>query len=277
MGRMELRGTYTAPAVGKAFEIVEALADHPEGASVSEIAVQLDRSVGELFRLFVVMEKLGYLHRAPATDRYTVAYKLLQLAFRATPAQDLVTAALPAMRRLALETTQSCHFVVVNGGQGLVIAREENPGIRGFALRLGAPIDLMKSCSGQVLLAFADDERRSQMIEDATQGSSFDHAALDLRLKTIRQDGYDSRRSPITYGVTDVSYPVFGFDGRVAGALTMPFLELIDGSQTADLHTAKHLLQDAAAAISERLGYWTAPVVDDEDVAATGKCAVETA
>ncbi|MGJ3629644.1 hypothetical protein AB5I41_27565 [Sphingomonas sp. MMS24-JH45] len=37
---------------------------------------------------------------------------------------------------------------------------EENPGTRGFALRLGAQIDMIQSCSGQVILAFFRRRRR---------------------------------------------------------------------------------------------------------------------
>ncbi|MFS0773279.1 IclR family transcriptional regulator [Sphingomonas sp. 1P08PE] len=147
--------TYAAPALDKAFEILNLLASFPQGALVKEMSAALGRSVGELFRIVVVMEQAGYLQRSPITDRYTVSFKILELAFRATPAQDIVDAARPEMQRLARETEQSCHLVVANGAHGLVIAREENPGMRGFAVRLGATIDMIRSCSGQVLLAFS--------------------------------------------------------------------------------------------------------------------------
>jgi DNA-binding IclR family transcriptional regulator len=257
MPRSGPKGTYAAPAIEKAFEILELLANHREGALVSEMASYLGRSVGELFRIVIVMEQLGYLQKSAKTDRYTVAYKLLDLAYRATPAQNLIDAALPEMRHLAIGTGQSCHFVVPNSGEGLVIAREENPGMRGFSLRLGAAIDMIMSCSGQVILAFSKPERAEHIIAEAeaAQGAPADRAWLNERLATIRRDGFDRRKSPITHGVTDISYPVFGFDGEIAGALTIPFLELIDGSQKVDLDTARSLLQSAADTISATLGY----------------------
>ena len=42
-----------------ASEVVELLADYPDGALVSEMAASLGRSVGELFRIVIVMERLG--------------------------------------------------------------------------------------------------------------------------------------------------------------------------------------------------------------------------
>jgi DNA-binding IclR family transcriptional regulator len=126
------KGSYAAPAIERAFEIIEALASYPEGALVSEIAATLDRTLGELFRFFVVMERLGYVRKSETTDRYTVAYKLLELAYRATPAQDIVRTALPEMQGLASAAGQSCHLVVPNAGSGLVVACEQQPGTRGF-------------------------------------------------------------------------------------------------------------------------------------------------
>lgn len=257
MPRKNLKGTYTAPAVEKAFQIFELLADYPDGLLVSEMATHLERSVGELFRVAVVMEQFGYLRKSTRTDRYRVAYKLLETAYRATPAQDLVRAALPEMQGLAQNAGQSCHLVVPNAGSGLVIAREQQPGIRGFSLRVGARIDIIKSCSGQVILAFSQPQRSEQIVVAAEEehGIIVNREWLAERLVVIRAHGYDSRPSPVTYGVTDISFPVFGFNGQVAAALTIPFLELIDGSQKVDLGAAREMLRQAAAQISDALGY----------------------
>jgi DNA-binding IclR family transcriptional regulator len=191
---------------------------------VSEMATHVGRSVGELFRVAVVLEQLGYLHKFARTDRYRVAYKLLETAYRATPAQDLIRAALPEMQGLAHNAGQSCHLVVASAGSGLVIAREQQPGPRGFSLRVGAKIDMIKSCSGQVILAFSQPQRAEQIIAavEEDEGASIEREGLEQRWITIRAHGYDSRPSPITYGVTDISFPVFGFDGQVVAALKFP-------------------------------------------------------
>lgn len=257
MKRSELKGSYSAPAIAKAFEIIEMLSEKPGGALVSEMALDLGRSVGELFRIVVVLEQLGYLQKSAATDRYTVAYKMLDLAFRATPAQHLVRAAVTQMPELARDTGQSCHLVIPCDTHGLVVAREEDPGTRGFALRVGAHIDLIRSCSGQVILAFSLPEIRSHLI-DAARGLNFTAAErlkLESGLEKVRADRMDSRPSPIIHGVTDISVPVFGFDGAVRAALTIPFLALIDGSQKMDLALVKARLRAAAAAISTLLGF----------------------
>jgi DNA-binding IclR family transcriptional regulator len=257
MNSQKPKRKYAAPALEKGFEIIELLAQFPQGALVTEMAASLGRSVGEIFRMVVVMEQLGYLQRASNSDRYTVAYRLLDVAHRATPAANLIAAASPEMRVLASETEQSCHFVVPNAGRGLVIARQENPGMRGFSLRLGAAIDLLRSCSGHVILAFSDPAECDRLTGEAMAlaEAPVGREWLATQLEALRARGFDRRASPITHGVTDISFPVFGFEGGVAGALTIPFLELIDGSQKVNLATATELLRAAAGRISSALGY----------------------
>lgn len=253
------KGVYAAPALDKAFDILELLADKPGGALISEMAAQLDRSVGELFRIVIVMEKRGFLQKSPDTDRYTVAYKILDLAYRATPAQDLTRAAAPQMEALSLAVEQSCHLVVPNGGLGLVVARQENPIVRGFALRLGAAVDLLRSCSGHVLLAFSPPDRVERILERApSKLTGEDAARLEKRLGKVRRQGFEMMASAITRGVTDMSYPVFGFHGDVMAALTIPFLELIDGSQKVGMEEARLRLRETARQISRSLGHHAA-------------------
>lgn len=251
------QGTYTAPALEKAFDIIEFLGNNPGGASLNEIANGLNRSIGEIFRIIIVMERRGFLQKSIETDRYSVAYKILDLAYRVTPAQDLVGAATPVMQALAARIGQSCHLVVPNGDAGLVIARVENPGIRGFALRLGAPVDIIRSCSGHVILAFSDDSQRDRLINQAARRDPARIKLEELKsdLEVVRRRGFDRRPSPITHGVTDISFPVFGFDGNLMAALTVPFLELIDGSQAVGIAEAAKSVAVAAHDISAALGH----------------------
>jgi DNA-binding IclR family transcriptional regulator len=56
--------------------------------------------------------------------------------------------------------------------------------------------------------------------------------------------------------VTDISYPIRGFDGKVAAALTVPYLHALDDSLPTSVEQTRRLLDDAARRISHSLG-WT--------------------
>lgn len=265
------KGSYKAPALDKAFLIIELLANNPQGLLASEMATALGRSLGELFRIVVVLEEAGYLQKSRVTDRYTVTYKFLDVAYRATPARKLVVTAQPEMQALAAEIGQSCHLVVVQSAEGLIIAREENPGIRGFSLRVGASIDLARSCSGNLLLALMPREQCELALVRAAalRKEPIGHTALMARLEEIRTRGYNMRPSPVIRGVTDISFPVLGFGSELLAVVTVPFLEALDGSQLVSLEEAIVALRRTTETISAALG-WRADATDDADSGAPG-------
>ncbi|WAC48958.1 IclR family transcriptional regulator [Asticcacaulis sp. SL142] len=235
--------TYAAPALEKGFNVIELLANEPDGLSISEIASGLGLSISEIFRVIMVMERRRWLKKR-SNDKYCVTPRILALAFKATPAEELSAVAASFMRDFSLATDQSCHLVIPNGDKGLLILRQQNPGPNGFYVRIGTELDLETTCSGRVLLAF------SRKYDDK---AADDSAKLSPALTAIRQRGYERMESSRTLGVTDVSFPIFDFHGDIAAALTMPFLKFIDGTQRMTLDEAQLLLGAAAQKITDEL------------------------
>ncbi|HTM82884.1 IclR family transcriptional regulator [Asticcacaulis sp.] len=238
--------TYSAPALEKGFNVIELLAENPQGLTISEIAAGLGLSMSEIFRIIMVMERRGWLKRK-AGDRLRVATKVLDLAFKSTPAEELIQAAAPLMRELVQRVEQSCHLVIGNGNSGLVVFRQQAPGPTVFAVRIGAGIALEDSCSGHVLLAFNALDLDPSLTVAAQSGP------LSATLQRVRARGYEMMKSTRTLGVTDLSYPVFDGQGHAFAALTIPFLQLVDGTQTVDSKEARICLQEIASRISDEL------------------------
>ena len=248
---------YSAPALEKGMDIVELLADAEEGLTVSEISQRLKRRMSELFRIIVVMERRNWLQKDLETSRYSVTYHMLRLAHRGTPTQTLTSAAAPVMQELSTQINHSCHLVVRSGTQGLVILRQENQRRHAnLSVRLGAVIELATSCSGQVLLAHLDSAERDQLLQTIPRPRGVSRAKVEASLEKIRKRGYEIHPSPITAGVTDISYPVRGFDGTVMAALTIPYLHALDNSLPTNVEKTRKLLEEATRRISQSLG-WT--------------------
>ena len=238
-------------------DIIELLADAEEGLTVSEISQRLKRRMSELFRIIVVMERRSWLQKDPETSRYSVTYHMLRLAHRGTPAQTLTSAAAPVMQELSTRINHSCHLVVRTGTQGLVILRQENQRRHAnLSVRLGAIIELATSCSGQVLLAHLDTAVREQLLQTVPRPRAMSRAKLQATLDKVRKRGYEIHPSTITAGVTDISYPVRGFDGMVMAALTIPYLHALDNSLPTSVDKTRRLVEEAARRISQSLG-WT--------------------
>lgn len=238
--------TYSAPALEKGFTILELLSEFPRGLTVTEMAGKLGLSVSEIFRIVMVMERMTWLRRHPG-DRFRVTLRLLEMGFKATPVDELVQIAAPYMRELSYSIEQSCHLAVRNGNRAMIVYRQQTPGPTVFAVRTGADISLEATCSGHVLLAF-------NAVNDGPAVTPTDlDARLELPLRKIRSRGFEMMKSTRTVGVTDISCPIFGSNGVAVAALTVPFLQLIDGTQKVTRDDARIILQETTSRISEEL------------------------
>lgn len=257
------RRDYSAPALEKGVDILELLADAHAGLTISEISQRLKRRMSELFRIIVVLERRNWLQKDPETSRYALTWHVLRVAHRGTPAQTLTAAAAPVMHELSTRINHSCHLVVRSGTHGLVILREENRMRHAnLSVRLGAVIPLVPSCSGYVLLAHLEATERKKLLGSIDRPRKLSRAALDKLLEQVRRRGYEIHPSPMTAGVTDISYPIRGFDGNVVAALTVPYLHVLDHSLPTSVEQTRQLMADATRRISQALGAPRPPAGD---------------
>jgi DNA-binding IclR family transcriptional regulator len=149
-------------------------------------------------------------------------------------------------------------MAVISRAGIIIVSQQDSPGHSGFGVRLGDKCDVVNSCSGHVMLAFSDTATQDKLLLDAKPVSAGALKKLRDRLKLVARRGYETKPSSRHVGVHDVSYPVFGADGRIRAALTIPFLSVIDGTQRADLEQARKMLADAAQKISRGMG-WIPP------------------
>jgi len=250
------RKEYSAPALEKGLDIVEALAKEPEGLTSAEISERLGRPMGQLFRMLVVLQQRGYVSYQAESERYELTLKLFEIAHGLGPVKRLNLVAAPLMKRLSQEIGQSCHLVIYYAGKGHIVVQQNAPSARVLSVRLGAEAPLFDSCSGHILLAFAEAADRVEMLE-AIPSSHRKPSAQALRriVERIRADGSECIPSAQIQGVQDIGYPVFDHAGRVVAALVVPFLAFLDGSHPVKIEAAQTAIEKTAQQITAGLGH----------------------
>ena len=250
------RKQYTAPALEKGLDILEVLAEEERGLNISELAKRLGRSVGEVFRMMAVLEQREYIQLREDSDAYVLTLKMFAVSHKFSPIARLSSAAAPVMKKLAQDTNQSCHTVIYYDGCGHVVGQQDALTDRIFSVRLGAEAPLLDTCSGHVLLAFADDEQRAVMLEHIP-----DHqrqpavGEVEKLVSRIRKRGYEQVKSAQVQGVQDVGYPIFNQHGQITAALVIPFVAYGDKSNTVSVKEAARHAAAASQKISAALGY----------------------
>jgi DNA-binding IclR family transcriptional regulator len=247
---------YRAPALDKGLDILELLAGVDGGLSQAEIAKKLDRSPNEFYRMLDRLVKRGYVARLDG-DRYVLTLKLFGLAQLHAPTRRLASLAMPLMRELAEITRQENHIVVYDRGHPVVIAQLEAPGYWGISIRVGSRMGLFDTGSGRVLLAFRNPEVRAMMVaEHVASGGPEARMTPEFiaRLEEIREVGYETMPSAQTAGVTNLSAPILGADGEALGALTVPYIGIINVPEAPDIPRTLKALRETARRISELVG-----------------------
>ncbi|KPW03672.1 MULTISPECIES: IclR family transcriptional regulator [Pseudoalteromonas] len=245
---------YSAPALEKGLDLLELLSSEADGLTINDITSRLDRSLGELFRMLAVLEQRGYIELSQ--DRYRVTLKMFGLANRFPPIKRLTSIANPLMRRLSYIIEQSCHLVIYYEGRGHVVVQQDSPSARIFSVRLGAEAPLMNTCSGHLLLAFSDEEKRQLMLNRVPSNHpKTSKRQLKNIFETVLNQGYESLESAQAQGIKDIGYPVFDDSGQIAAALVVPYIGVLDGSCSHDIDNVHENIKSTAADMSLLLGY----------------------
>ncbi len=244
---------YRAPALDKGLDILELLAQQPQGLTRAEIVKEMDRSASEIYRMLERLVVRQYVTRSLSGDRYALSLKLFALANRHPPLNRLINQALPVMDEFARLAEQSCHLGVYDRGNVLITAQINSPRGWSFSLQRGARVGLMDTASGHVLLAFSEsaDMHRMRTEHTALDGEvPITETKLQATLDGIRKLGFLERDSQQSFGVVDISFPILGPDNCALAALTCPYIRRIDTHIGPDLQRARELLSHASDILS---------------------------
>lgn len=223
--KSEKTRNYATPALEKGLDVLELLAHQPNGLTKSQMARELNRTVSEIFRMLLCLERRGYISQV-SEERYSLTLKLFKLVQEHPPTERLIADALPVMHHLANETLQSCHLGVLEGGRVVILAQVNAPTNLGFYVKLGSTIDLMDAASGYVILAHQDPGQYERSLTEWTRETGKTPPRdLEAHLVRIRKAGYEKCASYLVKGVLNISFPIFDDRGSAIGALTVPFIQ----------------------------------------------------
>jgi DNA-binding IclR family transcriptional regulator len=237
----------------KGLDILEMLCGTETPLSQKEIARNLGRSVGEIYRMLTCLVKRDYV--GLYDDAYFITPKLFQLVHGNPPTHRLLVEARPIMDMLTRELEQACHLTVWGNGSQVVIAKVDVPSGMGFSVRLGAELDVTVSASGRVLLAFQEEAITDlRMAEALRRRPAQVDPDLGRKLSAIRERGFESAHSAQVRGLYAVSAPILDAQNHAIAALTVPYAERMDQVERKSIDQAESALAKAALLLSSRLG-----------------------
>jgi DNA-binding IclR family transcriptional regulator len=194
-----------------------------------------------------------------AGEKYDLGPAMLFLGRAAQERLGLTVQALPVMQGLAELADEGVNLGVLCNGQVLYVERVESRHILQANLRVGTQVPAHCTAIGKVLLAYSRDEVLERVVRERGlrpygPNTLCSLEALGSELATIRSRGYSIDNEEFMEGVRCLAAPIRNERGAVVAglAITGPGTRL----SLERLQALKDLVMEAAAAISERLGYF---------------------
>lgn len=230
---------------------------------VSELGRDVGLSRSTTHRYVATLTVLGYLQQDPATKKYRLGPRVIDLGFSAINSMELREIAAPHLRELSDETGYTVNMAILDDLDIVYVdrVRSAQPGQREIDLNLHVGARLPAYCTslGKVLLAQLPAEERDERlrrIDFARRGPNTltSRTALEVELERVRREGYAINNEELAYGLRSIAAPVLTHDGAAAAAINLAVHSSMVSSADMGARFGPVLMRTAAD-ISARLGY----------------------
>jgi DNA-binding IclR family transcriptional regulator len=251
----EEAGASTRPlrSVVKTFAVIDALIERGE-ASAAELAEIVDEPRSSVYRMLRTLQGLDLVESGPRRGVFRPGVGLVRLGGTLLSRFDERMVAMPSLERLRAETKETVHLCVRRGRQAVFIERlpGERPHI--LAISLGGTLPLHVGAAPRLLLAYEpraywDEYFEATTIEQWTERSPVDEAAVRERLEEILASGVAFSDEDVVMGVATVAAPIFDHRGKIVASLAFNlFPEQLRGDREAWATIARSAGMDASHA-----------------------------
>lgn len=214
-----------AQAVSRAIALLKAFSDQQPEWTLGELAQRVGLNKATVHRLLAALEAEQFITRNPATGGYRLGPELIVLGGYALRANDLPTAARPALEELAEATGETTSLEVLAGGEVMILDEVSSRHLLGIAQDVGMRLPLHVTSTGKLLLAHLPQDQADALLQDPlhalTAATVTSPAALRRQLDAIRVAGYAVTAGELEIGFTAVAVPVRDAGGNVVAALSV--------------------------------------------------------
>lgn len=208
----------------KATEILDAVADESDGATLTSIAQRLGQPRSSTHRLLSELVQLGLLFRVGPAN-YVPGPRLARWAGAASSVSDIVRISKPTMTRLRDAVGESVHLYVRQRDRRVCVSAVDGTYELRHFTEVGKPLPLSVGASGKLLLAFADSATRAHELRRVTREPLTPRAPtveeLIRQLDAIRRDEWAVSFGEREEGLAAAAAPIRSQAGAVLAALTI--------------------------------------------------------
>jgi DNA-binding IclR family transcriptional regulator len=206
-------------AVERAIAVLDELARESAELGTNELARRIGVNPSTASRLLSTLEAGRLVEHVPASGRYRLGLRLLELGNAALARLDVRTVARVELEHLAEETGETATLSVPGERDAVTVDFVQSAASVQSVARLGRPSVAHATAAGKILLAFGDVPLPTGRLERFTPRTLTDARKLAAELERVRAQGWAEAAGERERDLNALAAPIFGADGRLAGIL----------------------------------------------------------
>ena len=255
-----MKNQYKAPTVKKTFQILNQIARHNTGISISDLSRNLNISKGTVHGITAALEEQGAVVRDQHSKRYTLGHTLFELGRAAFGRIDVKDIARPDMEELMVKTGESVFLGVKNVDHVTILDIVESSSDLKITSPIGTTIPLLAGATGKVFLAHMPEPQmfnllRSKGIRRYTENTVTRIAEFVEQTRAVQQNGFAIDDEEYISGVRAVAAPIHHNGDLLAAIWVVGFSPSIDDEKMTSVIKA---VKEAAYSISQKINTQTA-------------------
>lgn len=213
-------------SITRALTILKALSEHDEGLTLTELAKSIGLPPSSAHRILTTLQRQRFVRFEPATMSWLVGVEAFVVGNSFARSRDIVSLAVPHMRRLMGKTGETVNFFMQDGDEVLCMAQIQSQQMVRAISRPGGGVGMHRSAAGKTILAHMADGDVDGVVERNGLPRFTDHTivtpeALSLELFRVRQRGFAVDNEEFTIGLRCIAAPIFDEAGAVHSAISI--------------------------------------------------------
>jgi len=218
---------------------------------VTDIARRLDLPKSIAYRLLTSLKEADLVRVEAKSRRYALGYGFLQMAADWLAHIDVRNVALPHLKQLRHDTSETVALNLRDGDCRVTIERLDTSFEVRFVIDLGRPLPLHVGAAGKAILAFLPKNEIAEIVKRAELSTRQEKLLLD-DLADIRRLGFSDTCGERVDGSRSISAPIFNHDGAVIASVSV--LSLQSRMQRREVNECRRCVKATALAISTEMG-----------------------
>jgi DNA-binding IclR family transcriptional regulator len=253
-------------SLDRAFSVLEEVARHRGGITLSELSRELGLHTSTLYHVTRTLVSLGYLRTGPDDKRYRMGRGIFQLASACLDEAEICATATPYLEKLAEATGEASHYAIWERRKALILVRHAGPNALQINERAGTLRPVYCTAIGKALLSGLEPDRYEDHTRDIdfapyTPSTLKDAQELRLQVEKARRDGIAFDDCEFNAEVRCMAATVRDFTGKVVGAIG--FSGPVWRTSLTDMAEYTSITRSIAAELSEQFGFRPEEVASD--------------